>query len=191
VYPRPRSARRDQPAFKVKSVLKGTEYEVSRQELVGWLHQQIAEQKRIDTSTAGARVLFDNSLSILPSKDVSGSSDVQLLLPIDVKKQRKQVKQIFLDRAFETGVQVKSAVQAGMPVVAIDVPPTVLDSMIRSSAWITEDEAWRNLMPDFLPQHFVYASQVREAVAKRKAEGLHFILLFAVREERIHLLNLS
>ena len=27
VYPRPRNARRDQAAFKVKSILKGTEYE--------------------------------------------------------------------------------------------------------------------------------------------------------------------
>jgi hypothetical protein len=27
VYPRPRTARREQPAFKVKSILKGTEYE--------------------------------------------------------------------------------------------------------------------------------------------------------------------
>lgn len=27
VYPRPRTARRDQAAFKVKSILKGTEYE--------------------------------------------------------------------------------------------------------------------------------------------------------------------
>lgn len=29
VYPRPRTGRRDQPAFKVKSILKGTEYEGS------------------------------------------------------------------------------------------------------------------------------------------------------------------
>jgi len=161
---------------------------VSRQELVGWLHHQIAEQKRTDSSTAGAPLLSDTSQSILTSKDVSGSSDVQLLLPVDLKKQRK-VKQIFLDRAFETGVQVKSAIQAGMPVIAIDVPSTVLDSMIRSSAWITDNEAWRNFTPDFI--HSAYASQVREAVAKRKADGHQFVLLFAVREERIHLLNLS
>ena len=31
-------------------------------------------------------------------KGVSGGSDVQLLLPVDTKKQRKQVKQILLDR---------------------------------------------------------------------------------------------
>ena len=71
VLPRPREMRRDQPAFKVKSILKGTEFDgeyapcsfgcslphvfpvVSRQELVVWLQQQIAEQKRIDASTSG------------------------------------------------------------------------------------------------------------------------------------------
>ena len=77
---------------------------VSRQELVGWLHQQIAEQKRIDSSTAGAPLPPDN---IILNKDIPGSSDVQLLLPLDAKKQRKQVKQMLLDRgapAFEQGM---------------------------------------------------------------------------------------
>lgn len=118
VYPRPRTARQNQPAFKVKSILKGTEYEgkcvgcpsvhvcltwcpvVSRQELVSFLHQQIAEQKRVDMSTSGTSIHSDSYVpqSTAPAKDVSNTSDVQLLLPGDTKKQRKQVKQIFLDR---------------------------------------------------------------------------------------------
>lgn len=36
--------------------------------------------------------------NVIPNKDVAGSADVQLVLPVDTKKQRKQVKQIFLDR---------------------------------------------------------------------------------------------
>lgn len=116
MYPRPRALRRDQPAFKVKSVLNGTEYEgrfinsivhfvlitssgsVSRQELVGFLQQQIVEQKRIDKTTAGASVLSENLHGLLPSKDTQDTPDVQLLLPTDAKKQRKQTKQLFLDR---------------------------------------------------------------------------------------------
>jgi translation initiation factor 2-alpha kinase 4 len=35
--------------------------------------------------------------NVIPNKDV-GSSDVQLVLPGDTKKQRKHVKQLFLDR---------------------------------------------------------------------------------------------
>jgi len=70
---------------------------VSRQELVGWLQQQIAEQKRADLATSSAPIVAEN-ISVLPPKDVSISPDVQLILPIDTKKQRKQVKQLFLDR---------------------------------------------------------------------------------------------
>ncbi|KAG6843182.1 hypothetical protein H0H93_001956, partial [Arthromyces matolae] len=111
VYPRPRSARRDQAAFKVKSILRGSEtdhlrtntnsmHAVARQELVGWLQHEIAEQKRIDLSTSGAPVVSDmTSSQSFPAKDVSGSSNVQLLLPpADAKKQRKYVKQLFHDR---------------------------------------------------------------------------------------------
>jgi translation initiation factor 2-alpha kinase 4 len=78
---------------------------VSRQELVGWLQQQIAEQKRRDMSTYGSSVVpADPSSSslLLPSKDVSSHlSDVQLVLSGDTgdaKKQRKQIKHLFLDR---------------------------------------------------------------------------------------------
>ena len=121
VYPRPRAGRRDQPAFKVKSILKGTEYEctssiflylfaltsfrklnfgaVSRQELVPWLQNQIAEQKRIDIATSGAPVVSHSIHSIQhPPASGKDTSDLQLLLPADTKKQRKQVKQLFLDR---------------------------------------------------------------------------------------------
>lgn len=73
---------------------------VSRQELVSHLHQQIAEQKRIDMSTSGTTIQSDVYMpqNVIPNKDVAGSADVQLVLPVDTKKQRKQVKQIFLDR---------------------------------------------------------------------------------------------
>lgn len=75
-------------------------YVVSRQELVGHLQQQIAEQKRIDLSTSGIPIQSDvyQLQNIIASKDTPGNTDVQLLLPGDTKKQRKQVKQIFLDR---------------------------------------------------------------------------------------------
>lgn len=116
VYPRPRGARRDQPAFKVKSILKGNEYErkpyfstvrtshpyeiilVSRQELIGWLLHQIAEQKRVDIATSGAPLFHEHAPNLPAVKDTAPSSDVRLLLPAGLKEQRKHVKQIFLDR---------------------------------------------------------------------------------------------
>ncbi|GLB36853.1 putative anticodon binding domain of tRNAs [Lyophyllum shimeji] len=98
VYPRPRAARQNQPAFKVKSILRGSEIDLSRQELVSWLQHEIAEQKRIDLATSGAPNTCDTSIHPLPTKDPA-ASDVQLLLPsADIKKQRKHVKQLFYDR---------------------------------------------------------------------------------------------
>lgn len=100
----------------MKSVLKGTEHEgershnqrdlstefilmeVSKQELVPFLHQQIAEQKRIDTSISGAHSIADGLQSLNAGKELATPSDVQLILPSDAKKQRKQTKQMFLDR---------------------------------------------------------------------------------------------
>ena len=116
VHPRPRTSRRDQPAFKIKSILKGSETDgtrssrsdayslcsfslvVSRQELVSWLHHEIVEQKKIDLATSGAAVVSPTIPYAVSSKDVSTSSDVHLILPADTKKQRKHVKQLFLDR---------------------------------------------------------------------------------------------
>jgi len=192
VYPRPRTGRRDQLAFKVKSILKGTEYELTRQELVSWLQQQIAEQKRIDASTCGAMRFSDvGTTHPVPSKEVVAASAVQLLLPVDAKKQRKQVKQLFMDRAFETGLEIESDVQAGMPILAVDVLPAVFDAMIRSAAWLTDEEIWKAMAATFPVQQWAYAQQVREAVMKRKTEGHRYILLFAVREERVQLLKLT
>ncbi|KAF8345771.1 kinase-like domain-containing protein [Amanita rubescens] len=192
VYPRPRTgSRREQAAFKVKSILKGTEYELSKQELVGWLQQQIAEQKRIDLSTSGVPISTEGTLSNVPSKDtVPPSSDVQLILPVDTKKQRKHVKQLFLDRAFETGVQLKNSIQTGLPILAVDVPSLVFDAMTRSGSWITDEEAWKMVLNTFPAQNTAYAQQIREAAAKRRTEGHRFLILFAVREERIQLLTL-
>jgi len=183
---------------------------VSKQELVGWLQQQIAEQKRIDLSTSGVPISTEGTLSNVASKEmVPPSSDVQLILPVDTKKQRKHVKQLFLDRgayflcwivggglivirplAFETGVQLKNSIQSGLPILAVDVPPPVFDAMTRSGSWITDEEAWKTVLSASPAQNTAYAQHIREAAAKRRTEGHRFLILFAVREERIQLLTL-
>lgn len=71
---------------------------VSRSELVPWLQQQIAEQKRVDATTSGVSTLSETAQGFVSSKEAGSSADVQLVLPVDTKKQRKQTKQIFLDR---------------------------------------------------------------------------------------------
>ncbi|KAF7974176.1 hypothetical protein HWV62_13309 [Athelia sp. TMB] len=167
--------------------------EVCCREGILFLQQQIAEQKRADLSTSGTSIHSDAHVqqNIVPAKDISSPSDVQLLLPGDTKKQRKQVKQIFMDRAYEKGMQIKSAVQTGIPTLAVDVPTSLFDAMAKSIAWVTDDEQWRTIIGSFAPSHSAYAWQVREAIAKRKTDGHAFLLLFSVREERIHLMPLT
>ena len=113
VYPRPRTTRRDQANFKIKSVLHKTEQEgeshirswfpvvllmvsVARHELVPWLQERIAEQKRIDSVTSGAERPLQDSAP--PSAVPPSVRDVQLLLPGDLKKGKAGPKQMFSDR---------------------------------------------------------------------------------------------
>src|ERR1700761_3465275 len=70
---------------------------VSRLELVPWLQEQILEQKRIDAETSGTS-LFENSQGPVRSKSSGPMPDVRLVLPGDSRKQRKQTKQIFLEK---------------------------------------------------------------------------------------------
>ncbi|KAG0696775.1 hypothetical protein DFH29DRAFT_949716 [Suillus ampliporus] len=190
IYPRPRTTRREQAAFKVKSILKGTEYEVSRQDLVGWLQHQIAEQKRIDLATSGSSAYPDALPVPVLSKDAS-ASEVQLLLPVDTKKQRKHVKQILLDRAYEKAEHLKMAMQNGLPTLAVDVPNAVFDTLSKNASWITDEEAWKGIAASMPTVHMAYAQQIREAAAKRKAEGFPYLLLYATREERMQILTLN
>lgn len=193
VYPRPRSTRREQAAFKVKSILKGTEYELSKHELVSWLQHQIAEQKRVDMTTSGAPLLSDNHQTVSINKEPAPTSSIQLVLPADMKKQRKNVKQIFQDRAFETAEEIRGSVLNGLPVIAVDVAPVIFDAMTRTSAWITDDDAWRSILALFPSGNSPYAQQVRDTVIRKKAENpsCGYALLFAVKEERMQLLKMT
>lgn len=78
-----------------------------------------------------------------------------------------------------------------MPVLAVDVSPGLFEAMIKSSAWVTEEEAWKSIASLFPAGYSGYAQSVRDAASKRKAEGHNYILLFAVREDRAQLLQLT
>ncbi len=94
--------------------------------------------------------------------------------------------------AFEFGLELKNtASQSGIPTVAVDVPTTVFEEMIKNTGWVTDEDAWKAIAASFPPQHSAYAHQVREAIIKRKSDGCKFLILFAVREERAFLLTLN
>ncbi|KAF9561509.1 other/PEK/GCN2 protein kinase [Agrocybe pediades] len=187
VHPRPRTGGN---LFKVKSVLKQTEVELTRQELVGWLQHQIADQKRLDASTAGtSNSLPETAPNVSIMKDTATLPDVHLVLP-EGKKQSKSHKQIRLDKAFTKAVAIKNSFMTKMPVIAVDVTPTHFDAMVKSASWVNDEEAWKTILAMFPPVHAGYGPMVREAVLKRKSEGHAHVLLYSVRDERIQLLNL-
>jgi len=78
-----------------------------------------------------------------------------------------------------------------MHVLAVDVSPAHFDSMVKSSAWITDEEAWKAIAAMFPPGHSGYAQAVREAAAKRKSEGHAYVLLHSVRDDRAQLLAIN
>jgi translation initiation factor 2-alpha kinase 4 len=73
----------------------------------------------------------------------------------------------------------------------VEVSPAHFDAMVKSPAWITDEEAWKAIAAMFPPGHSAYAQSVREAAARRKAEGHAYILLHSVREDRAQLLAIN
>jgi translation initiation factor 2-alpha kinase 4 len=97
------------------------------------------------------------------------------------------------ESAFEKAKSVKNAFQTNMPVLAVDVSLTHFEAMIRHPSWITDEEAWKVLNASFPnpPGYPGYHYSIREAVQRRKSEGHAYLLLFAVREDRVQLLSLG
>ena len=96
----------------------------------------------------------------------------------------------FPGTAFETGLRVCSAVRSGIPVIAIDTPANVFDLLCQSSSWVTDDETWKTVASSFTVSSTGYGPQIREAISRRQTEGHRFVLLFSVRDERVHLFAL-
>uniref|UniRef100_A0A0W0FQ29 non-specific serine/threonine protein kinase n=1 Tax=Moniliophthora roreri TaxID=221103 RepID=A0A0W0FQ29_MONRR len=200
VFPRPQP-RRDQTAYKVKSILTGAEYDVSSPDLVSWLQHEIAEQKRIDLTTAEAP-LFSHRLGDSTSGAshlVNNQVDVQSILSHDTKKQRKQVRQILMERAYEMITQLRTAFLRqpggsgagtvnGIPVLALDISSSLFELLTRNANWVTEEDSFKALQSEF--PNPGYATQVRDAVVQKKQEGHSWIMFFAVREERVWVLKL-
>ena len=96
----------------------------------------------------------------------------------------------FPGTALEAGLRVCSAVRSGIPVIAIDTPANVFDLLCQSSSWVTNDETWKFVASSFPLSSTGYAPQVREAISRRQAEGYRFVILFSIRDERVHMFAL-
>ncbi|KZO91507.1 kinase-like protein [Calocera viscosa TUFC12733] len=187
--------------LRVRSVLRKTEAQVPRSELVNYLTHQLAEQQRIDSSIAAGKTTISNSSTIkvpVERRDARKSAmDLQLIVPEDEKQHQKfeknqgkgdkgqskkrRAKEIYRDKAEKLYSEIQRAEQGGVPVIAIAVSSTVFSRLIADINWVTDDEAWRTVLPVF--DTATYANQIRDAISLKRADGHRFLWLLSVREE--------
>ncbi|KAF8610330.1 Serine/threonine-protein kinase [Ceratobasidium sp. AG-I] len=180
-------AKRDVNLVLVKNVITGVETEVARNELIGWLEHHLAEQRRAEG--------IDVALG--PTVETSGGRDLQhdsihVLVPGEGhRKQRKQSKNIFLEKAQDLQDAVRQACTNGIQVLAADVPLSAFNAMTANIAWITDDDAWKTVLAAFPKDQSSHAAQVRGEFVKKKAQGHKLLLLLSVRDDRTFLFTLG
>ncbi|KAG9128480.1 hypothetical protein FRC07_009703 [Ceratobasidium sp. 392] len=184
-------AKRDSSVVLVKSVLTGVETEVARNELVGWLEYRLAEQRRAEAvEGTGPTVTVESSSTVSGGKDTHQDS-IHVLVPGEGhRKQRKQSKNIFLEKAQDLQNAVREASSAGIQVLAADIPPTAFNAMTSGIAWLSDEDAWKAVLAAFPKDQAGHATQVREEFVKKKAQGHKLLLLLSVRDERVFLFTL-
>ncbi|KLO11482.1 hypothetical protein SCHPADRAFT_831061 [Schizopora paradoxa] len=195
VFVKSKGARKEDLGLKIKNVLSGAETETTKQELVSTLQHLIAEQNRLELKTSGvsSQVEVGSPIKeIAPQTSSTSNVPLQVVLPGDVKKIRKQTKHIFTEKAYDTFASLKSQMQSGsLPMLAVDVVPAVFEAMAASNVWVSDDDAWRKIAAQFPTSHTGYANQIHEAVEARKEEGAEFLLLFSCKDDRTALVSLQ
>ncbi|KAG9101505.1 hypothetical protein FRC06_002969, partial [Ceratobasidium sp. 370] len=187
VYIRLKS-KRDSSVVLVKSVLTGVETEVARSELVGWLEHRLAEQRKAEAvEGTGPTSLVEPGGG---GKDTLQDS-IHVLVPGEGhRKQRKQSKNIFLEKAQDLQSAVREASSAGIQILAADIPPTAFNAMTSGTAWLSDEDAWKVVLAAFPKDQASHAAQVREEFVKKKAQGHRLLLLLSVRDDRVFLFTL-
>ncbi|TFK91310.1 Serine/threonine-protein kinase [Polyporus arcularius HHB13444] len=188
VHAKPRAG--STPVYKVKSVLRGTETEVPLPELVSFLQQHIAEQKRFDVTLSGGQTAMESSpIQSLP-KEAVPSAETIVVLPNDLKKQRKGTKGLYSNKAYDSAAALKNALST-VRTIAVEVSTAVFDEMAKNTNWLTSEDALRTISAGLPTQHAGYAQQIRDAVLRQKADGHRYVLLYGIRQDRIALLTLG
>ncbi|KAG8734893.1 hypothetical protein FRC12_018300 [Ceratobasidium sp. 428] len=183
-------AKRDSSVVLVKNVLTGVETEIGRNELVGWLEHQLTEQRRAEAGEGVGQMPSVEPSSSGGSKDVHQDS-IHVLVPGEGhRKQRKQSKNIFLEKAQDLQNVIREASSAGIQILAADIPPTAFNAMTSGIAWLSDEDAWKTVLTAFPKDQASHATQVREEFVKKKGQGHKLLLLLSVRDERVFLFTL-
>ncbi|KAF8580136.1 Serine/threonine-protein kinase [Ramaria rubella] len=201
VYPKPTTARPDQPAFKVKSVLRETETGVSRYDLVPFLLAQIAEQRKIDVPASMSTLTGVTTQTL--NKEITTGDNVQLILlqdsnrklkkpPKGVKDAMNPAKEKASDLAYGLSQSLRQSFQQGLPIVAVDIPTLAFNAMTNDAyaGWLTHEDAWKAVLVAMPQIPSARAGAIRDAILRKKEEGKKHVLLFHIHDERTFLFTL-
>lgn len=136
--------------------------------------------------------------------------DIKLVLPPEpqsssrrdktrpVRKHRHVTKSVYYDKAAEFAASTGST----LPIIAVDMLPSVLSQMTVDTAWVHDEEAVRPFLANMTVKHDKEYLQavvmaVRETIAESKKASLNassgggngWLWLFCVRENRGFLLQ--
>lgn len=172
---------------------------MTRHELVPFLLSQLAEQRKIDLDPSSSGVLSSPVTVMNPPPP---NEDVQLVLLQDahrkVKKPPKGVKDALnpakekiSDLVYSFSDSLRQCFHHGLPIIAVDIPPAAFSVMISDAeaGWLTNDEAWRNVLATMPQIPSGRAVAIKEALLKKKEEGKRHVLLFHVQDERAFVFN--
>ncbi|EUC62024.1 PEK/GCN2 kinase [Rhizoctonia solani AG-3 Rhs1AP] len=180
-------ARRDSNTVLVKNVLTGVEMEVARNDLVPWLEHHLAEQRRAEaiegTTTA---------LGTEPALREAHQNSIHVLVPGEGhRKQRKQSKNIFMEKAQELQNAVRETTSTGIQILAVDVPASAFNAMTAGTSWLSDDDVWKTtVLVAFPKEQTAHATHIREEILTKKAQGHKLLLLLSVRDDRTFLFTL-
>ncbi|WRT70924.1 uncharacterized protein IL334_007923 [Kwoniella shivajii] len=166
---------------KVRSILRKSEEEVSRNDLCNHLRIAISDQRRIDASYASAEGSIPSAQAASMSVDPKQAEvDIKLLLPPEpvtskgskgrpIRKFRHGTKSVYYEKASDFASQTNST----LPILGVDLPLPMLCQMTLDISWILDDEAWRGLLTKegVSTGDRRYAETVRDAIKERKSGG--------------------
>lgn len=89
-------------------------------------------------------------------------------------------------------IEFANTTHSPLPIIAVDLPASILGGLALDHTWLTEDDAWRAVLIGIPNEDRRYAEVVRDAVRTRGAgpsggRGGGWVWLFSVRESRVRL----
>ncbi|CAE6423470.1 unnamed protein product [Rhizoctonia solani] len=175
-------AKRDSSVVLVKNVLTGVETESKYSKNPA----KNPEQRKAEAIEGTTQASGVESTSREAHHD-----SIHVLVPGEGhRKQRKQSKNIFLEKAQELQNAVRQACSSGIQILAVDVPAPAFNAMTAGTSWLSDDDAWKTVLTAFPKEQTAHAMHVREEFLTKKAQGHKLLMLLSVRDERAFLFSL-